>query len=200
MLGNSMMKRCIGMGALGLALLSAVAVAVDSTSESGVYTGQDLVVHAQARTPDQTTAFYLGRGFPAAMLKEFNQSCFVTVSMRHTRPDVVWLEPARWRLRDANGRIIERRDRHYWNRVWKTINAPHASRATFGWTQLPESRDLQPDEPVGGNITIVPPTGPFSLEFRLATGKNKTGPEIVGRIEGLICQAQESDTVTGNGP
>lgn len=200
MLDNPMMKRCIGMGALGLALLSAVAVAADPASESGVYTGHDLVVHAQARTPDQTTAFYLGRGFPAAMLKEFNQSCFVTVSMRHTRPDVVWLEPARWRLRDANGRIIERRDRHYWNRVWKAINAPHASRATFGWTQLPESRDLQPDEPVGGNITIVPPTGPFSLEFRFATGKNKTGPEIVGRIEGLVCQAQESDMVTGNIP
>ena len=198
MLGNPMMKRWKGMGAAGLVLWGAAAMAADTKSEPATYTGQSLVLHAQARTPDQTTAFYIGRGFPAAMLKEFNKACFVTVSMRHTRPDVVWLEPARWRLRDARGHIIKRHDRHYWNRVWKTINAPHAHRATFGWTQLPESRDLQPDEPVGGNITIVPPTGPFSLEFRFATGQNKTGPEIVGRIEDLVCHTQESDTTTGD--
>ena len=191
-----MMKRWIGgMGAVGLVLWGTVAA--DSQPEPATYTGQGLMLYAQARTPDQTTAFYLGRGFPPAMLKEFNQACFVTISVRHTRTDVVWLEPARWRLRDARGRLIERRDRHYWNQAWNAINAPHASRATFGWTLLPESRDLQPDEPVGGNITIVSPTGPFSLELRFATGQNKTGREIVARMPGLVCQAPEPDAVLG---
>lgn len=187
------------MGAAGLMLWVAVAAA-DTKPSPTTYAGQGLMLQAQARTPDQTTAFYLGRGFPDTMLKELSRACFVTVIIHHTRPDVVWLEPARWRLRDAHGRTLERHTRQYWNQVWETINAPHASRATFGWTQLPESRDLQPDEPVGGNIGITPPTGPFSLEFRFATGKNKTGPEIVGRIEGLTCHATESDTITGDTP
>jgi hypothetical protein len=157
------------------------------------YRGQGLVLHAQTRTPDQMEAFYSGRGFPAAMLQPITHVCFLTVSMRHTRKDVVWLEPSRWRMLDAQGNSVQRLDRDFWNRVWETMQAPPASRATFGWTQLPESRDLQPEEPVGGNITLVAPTGPFSLEARFATGRDKKGPEIVGRIEGLVCHGQSAD-------
>ena len=161
--------------------------AADKPPARSSFSGQGLAVHAQTRTPDQMTAFYAGRGFPASMLTPISHVCFLTVSLRHTRRDVVWLEPSRWRIVDAEGNPVPRLDRDFWNRVWETLQAPPASRATFGWSQLPESRDLQPAEPVGGNITIAQPTGAFTLEMHFATGKDKKGPEIVGSIPGLVC-------------
>jgi hypothetical protein len=161
---------------------------------------QGLELTAQTRTPDQMAAFYIGRGFPAAMLVPIAHACFLSVGMRHTRDDVLWLEPSRWRLLDAKGNSVQRLDRDYWNKVWETLQAPPASRATFGWTQLPESRDLQPGEPLGGNITLVPPAGAFSLEMRFATGRDKKGPEVVARIEGLTCEAQSEDQAPEAGP
>ncbi len=182
-----------------LMCLATVVRAADQPAARNVYSGQGLVLHAQTRTPDQMVAFYTGRGFPAAMLEPISHVCFVTVSMRHTRQDVVWLEPSRWRLLDAEGNTLNRLGRDFWNRVWETMQAPAANRATFGWTQLPESRDLQPGEPVGGNITLVSPTGAFTLEAHFATGRDKKGPEIVGRIEGLVCHAQSTDRAKEGG-
>lgn len=163
------------------------------------YTGQGLVVHTQTRTPDQMAAFYTGRGFPAGMLAPIARACFVTLGMRHGRQDVVWLEPSRWQMRDAAGNAVQRLDRDYWDRVWASMQAPPASRATFGWTQLPERRDLRPGEPVGGNITVLPPKGPFSIELRFATGQGKKGPEIRARIEGLQCEAPPAVDGAGEG-
>lgn len=170
----------------------AVSAADEPPARAG-YTGQGLVLHAQTRTPDQMEAFYTGRGFPAAMLQPITHVCFLTVSMRHTRKGVVWLEPSRWRMLDTRGNSVQRLDRDFWDRVWERMQAPPASRATFRWTQLPESRDLQPGEPVGGNITLVAPSGPFILEVRFATGRDKKGPEIVGRIEGLACHGRSAE-------
>lgn len=175
--------------------LATAAQAADPLPERGAYTGQGLVLQAQTRTPDQMAAFYTGRGFPAAMLVPITQVCFLTVGMRHTREGVLWLEPSRWRLRDAKGNSVRRLDRDYWNKIWDTLDAPPASRATFGWTQLPESRDLRPGEPAGGNITLVPPAGVFSVELRFATGQDKKGPEIVAHIEGLTCERPSADQV-----
>lgn len=164
------------------------------------FSGQGLTVHAMTRTPDQMTAFYAGRGFPANMLVPISHVCFLTVSMRHTRHDAVWLEPSRWRMVDAEGHTVQRLNREFWNRVWETMQAPAASRATFGWSQLPESRDLQPEEPVGGNITIVQPRGPFTLEMPFATGKDKKGPEIVARIKDLVCHVDPPNETKGAAP
>jgi hypothetical protein len=120
--------------------------------------------------------------------------------MRHQRRDVVWLEPSRWRFVDAGGRGIRHLDRAYWARRWETLAVPAASRATFGWTQLPESRDLLPGEPVGGNVVIEPPAGPFRLELRFATGADKRGPELRAVVEGLSCAGRgpASDADTGD--
>ena len=66
-----------------------------------------------------------------------------------------------------------------------------ANRATFGWTQLPEVRDLRPSEPVGGNVALLPPPGRFRLEARFATGVHKQGKEIVVILDDLSCPGRE---------
>lgn len=148
---------------------------------------EGLAFSASTRTPEQTTAFYAARGFPEAMVREIAATCFVTVGLQNRRDEVVWLELDQWRFTDAAGQPVARITRPEWNRKWESRQVPLSARATFGWTQLPEARDLQPGEPVGGNVAVVAPKGSFSLNarFRTASGKHI---EIV--VPGLSCPRQ----------
>ena len=160
-----------------------------ATAEAGKDSGIEL--HASARSPDQIAAFYEARGFPRAAITALTQTCFVTVSFHNRSDDVVWLEPSRWRFVDEHGREVKRRNRAYWNALWGKLGVPMANRATFGWTQLPEVRDLRPSEPVGGNVALLPPPGRFRLEARFATGANKQGKEIMVILDNLFCPGRE---------
>jgi len=148
-------------------------------------------VRAMPRSPGQFTGFYLARHLPPNAVDELAKYCLVTVSVRNHSKDVVWLEPARWSFTTVDGEPVERRDRDYWNARWQELDVPPGARATFGWTQLPESRDLQPEEPVGGNVVIVPPAKPFTIEIRFATGVDRSGPERVMRSSPLHCLGDE---------
>jgi hypothetical protein len=167
----------------GLAPVASPAQAQDS----GSYEGQGIVMRVSSRTPEQSSAFYEARGFPRAAIEELAKACFVTIGLQNRRTDIVWIEPARWRFYDAAGNAIERRSRAWWEARFEQLGVSPANRATFGWTQLPESRDLRPGEPVGGNITLAPARGPFALEARFATGAGRQGPEFVVRFDKLTC-------------
>jgi hypothetical protein len=143
--------------------------------------------HISTRAPEQLAAFYAGRGFPESMIKEIEQTCFMTVGIRNERNDVVWLQLDKWRFLDEQGKEIHRITRQDWNARWDKIYAPLGSRSTFGWTQLPESRDLQPGEPVGGNIAVIPPKGKFTLEATLPIGYDNSVPPLHVRVENLQC-------------
>lgn len=146
-----------------------------------------LTVSLTPRTPDQLYAFYLARGFPEDSLREITRRCFLTIGLRNERNDIVWLEPGQWQFIDSHGRKHTRIARNQWNALWDRLGLAPAQRATFGWTQLPERRDLHPGEPVGGNISLNPPDSPFTLEARFATGADKRGPELRLRFEKLSC-------------
>lgn len=146
-----------------------------------------IVVHVSPRTPEQIAAFYEARGFARTTVEALSATCFLTVSIQNHRHDIVWLEPARWRIHDAAGREHRRLSRQQWDARFRKLNVPAANRATFGWTQLPETRDLRPAEPVGGNITLVPVAGKFTLAMRFATGADRKGPELVARFDNLTC-------------
>lgn len=150
-------------------------------------TREGLDFYLSARTPEQTNAFYSARGLPLSAVQAIAQSCFLTVGLYNRRADTVWLDLATWRLLDANGRDIKRISLTEWRARWKELNIPLAAQATFGWTQLPETRDLQPDEDVGGNVPLVPPAGEFTLIARFATGVAGKGKPIEITVPGLTC-------------
>lgn len=119
-----------------------------------VQTRDGVNVSISARTPEQIEAFFSARGFPAAALKTLREACFFTVGIRNGSDDVVWLELDRFSIKDGSGKSVARITRPQWKKRLQALNVPPASQSTFGWTQLPERRDLQPDEPVGGNFAI----------------------------------------------
>lgn len=142
---------------------------------------------ASARQPEQLAAFYSARGFPRAAIDQITANCFLTVGIHNRSGDVVWLELANWRFETGSGQPVARVTREQWDASWERLNVPLASRATFGWTQLPERRDLQPGEPVGGNIALVSPGEPFRLIARFRTGKDGGGKPIELRVDHLVC-------------
>jgi len=143
------------------------------------------------RTPEQIGAFYAARGLPPAALQELAKVCFLTVGLHNKRKEILWLEPAQWRFVDAQGKApgneVTRIARPEWAARWKALQVPLAAQSTFGWTQLPESRDLYPDESVGGNLTLVPPPGSFSLVARFRTGADGKGKVIELTLPNLSC-------------
>ncbi len=139
------------------------------------------------RTPRQIAAFYEGRGFIQPAIERTKRACFLTATIVNERNDVVWLELNRWRFMDSRGRSITRITHRDWSEDWERLSVPLANRATFGWTQLPEVRDLQPGEPVGGNVTIDPPADLFRVEARFHTGADKAGREVIIGLSDIRC-------------
>ncbi len=145
-----------------------------------------LSIQLKPRTPQQTAAFYEARGFPTSAVEVLKQSCFVTVRIHNRSNTVVWLELDNWRfVTDTGG--IRRLERAYWSSRWRSLALPQRNRSTFQWTLLPESRDLQPDEPVGGNITLPTSDQPFAVEARFAVGPHKQGQTQRLRIDDVRC-------------
>lgn len=142
-------------------------------------------------TPEQMAAFYEARGFPPAALDVIRHACFITVRIENRGPEVIWLEPGRWRIETARG-PVERLGRDYWRQQWERLNVPPGARATFGWTLLPEQRDLRPSEPVGGNITLRWTDEPLTLTAWFDTRRDRRGNPIRVQFRNLRCPRDEA--------
>ena len=150
----------------------------------------DMLMVLMPHTPEQIAAFYEARGFPEAALELISNACFVTVHIENKSQRVIWLETATWQL-SSNNQAVQRLDKDHWDTLWDEINLPLAKRATFGWTQLPVQRNLQPDEPVGGNIVLRGDIRKFNLEARFLTGKHKRGGMLEIRFQDIDCPGGE---------
>jgi len=160
-----------------LCLQAAPSMAASAPRPGPFFENADMRIGLAPHTPDQMAAFYEARGFPPEALERIRQTCFVTVFIKNRSNRVLWLELDQWTF-TSNGKPLPRLDDSYWKAQWDEINLRQASRSTFGWTQLPQVRDLQPGEPVGGNVVFPGGTEIFNIEARLRTGADKQG-EVV---------------------
>ncbi|HFD79537.1 MAG TPA: hypothetical protein ENK05_03945 [Gammaproteobacteria bacterium] len=141
------------------------------------------------RSPEQMSAFYEARGFPPAMVARLARECFITVRIRNTGREVVWLDLAQWRF-SADDRPLRRYRRDYWKKKWEEMNIPLASQSTFRWTLLPETLDYQPGEVEGGNVILERTSAPISLEANFDTGPDRKGTPIRLHFDQLRCAGE----------
>jgi len=138
------------------------------------------------RTPDQITAFYLARGFNQAAIDEILSICYLTPIIHNKAFEVLWLDLDEWRF-SHSGTEIPRIKRDYWPARWEAARLPQAQRSTFGWTLMPEVRDLRLDESVGGSVVIPMQDQPYTLTMRFPTGADRNGPAKTVVFEDLRC-------------
>lgn len=171
-------------------ILPVTTLAVDKSYKGPFIENDEFLVVLKPRTPEQMAAFYEARGFPQRAIERIRQTCFVTVHIKNKGDRVLWLEQKNWQYTSNNSKL-QRLDKHYWDSVWEEIGLPQANRSTFGWTQLPDVRDLQPDEPVGGNVVLPGTTESFTIDAHFLTGKNKRKGMRVIRFENVQCPRDE---------
>ena len=162
---------------LSCSLPLAFAAAAGRAFQGPYLENDDLLVVLVPRSPEQMAAFYEARGFPRAAIERIRQTCFVTVHIENKGRNVIWLDLDQWHF-SSNGKVLPRLDDTYWRAQWDAIDLPLASRSTFGWTQLPPVRDLQPDEPVGGNLVFPGTTDTLTVEASFHTGADRRGERI----------------------
>lgn len=176
----------------GLLLLSAAALAREPDPPQPQLENEHLFMFLRLHTPEQMAAFYEARGFPQEAIQRLGETCFVMAHVENRGQQVLWLESKNWRFVTATGEL-QRLDRSHWDAVWDEIDLPQASRSTFGWTQLPEERDLQPGEPVGGNLILPATEQSFTLEADFHTGNHKRAGMVSVRFENLHCAKDRPD-------
>ena len=150
------------------------------------YEDDSVFVRIVQRSPEQLTAFYLGRHFNRAAIEQILDTCFVTPIIHNKTFDVLWLELDNWQFRRGD-EYIARIKRDYWPQRWDQADLPQAQRSTFGWTLMPDVRDLRLDESVGGSVVIPWQEQPFTLIMNFRTGADQKGPLKTIVFEDLEC-------------
>ena len=150
------------------------------------YEDDSLFIRIVQRSPEQLTAFYLGRQFNQAAIDHILDTCFVTPIIHNKTFDVLWLELDTWQFSRGDEQI-PRIKRDYWPEKWDRSGLPQAQRSTFGWTLMPEKRDLRRDEGVGGSVVIPWQQQPFTLRMNFHTGADKQGPLKTIVFEDIQC-------------
>lgn len=138
------------------------------------------------RTPDQLSAFYQGREFSQGAIGKILETCYLTPLIKNKKLEVLWLELDNWRF-TVNGKAIPRLKRDYWRNKWRQIGLSQAHQSTFGWTLMPESRDLRIDEGVGGSVAIPMQSQPFTLTAIFKTGHDKKGKTKTITFKDISC-------------
>lgn len=168
-----------------------VAAEAESAKPALDYADDTMSVRLVLRTPDQLTAFYLGRNFNRAAIDNILDTCFITPIIHNKTLDVLWLALDEWQFSRGDTRI-ERIKRDYWPERWREAGLPQPQQSTFGWTLMPEVRDLRLDEGVGGSVVIPMQTQPFRLTMTFHTGADRLGPVKTVVFEDLICATNPS--------
>ena len=173
---------------LGL-LLSSSALAADKKKDKNRYEDDDIGFRVVPRSPDNIIAFYQGRGFPQAAIDEIKKTCYVTFLMRNLGDTIIWLDLENWRY-SSEDPGFRRLKRSYWKEKWLEIKMPMAFQSTFGWSLLPDVRDLHPDEGVGGSATFTFTDKPIVVEARFKLGRNMDEGEKIIRFDQVRCVEQ----------
>ena len=161
-------------------------VFAEKKKDKNRYEDDDIAFRVVPRPPDNIIAFYQGRGFPARAIEEIKKTCYVTFLMRNRSDTIIWLDLDNWRF-SSEDPGFKRLKRPFWKEKWKALDLPLSHQATFGWSLLPEVRDLQVDEGVGGSVTFTFTDKPIVVEARLKLGKNKDKGEKILRFDDVRC-------------
>lgn len=160
---------------------------IAAEKKQNVYEDEDIYLRFVYRSAEQVAAFYEGREFPKSAIERAVQSCFVTVILKNKSDDIIWVDINNW-VFEKNGKKLERYKQSYWDKQWEELKLKQAHRSTFSWTLFPETRDLQVDENVSGNIPLPMQTESFSLTLNFSTGENKKGKMKTIKVNDMYCK------------
>ncbi len=162
------------------------------------WTGQGLELQQIQRIPDQTRAFFLGRGFDSADSDRIAAQCVFQTVFRNQGDQAVDVDLANWRVR-TRGETRPFRTRAAWQASWEARASPQGARIAFEWALFPETQTFAPgDWNMGMLLYPAAPGDRADLHFTWQAGAERQE----GVIEGLICarnaDAAKASRATGD--
>lgn len=119
------------------------------------------------RLPDQTRAFFMGRGFSPEQVEPLAANCVFQAIIRNsaTAPTPVALNLAEWHVIPASGNTQPLRLEAQWQAEWEKRSVAQPARIAFRWALFPTLQRFEPGDWNMGMITFgLPPGSHFDLE------------------------------------
>ena len=144
------------------------------------------------RLPDQTRAFFLGRGFSREDAGHIGAACVFQTIFYNQGEQPVTLDLTEWRA-VAGGAEQPLKSTAAWQQDWEARNSPQAARIAFQWALFPTTQEFAPGDWNMGMVTYpLPPGATLALHFVWHAGSERHAAVLPG----LRCAAQ----ATGDTP
>lgn len=144
---------------------------------------QGLSIQLVQRLPDQTRAFFQGRGFSADHADLIARSCVFQTIFRNDGQQPVDYGLSNWRV-VSGGESLPLRTREVWQPMWQSRQVAQSKQIAFRWSLLPTVQHFEPGDYNWGMTSYgLPPGSTFDLSLQL----DIDGEQVSGRIPSVVC-------------
>jgi len=135
------------------------------------------------RLPDQTRAFFLGRGFPAHAADIVGRACVFQTIFRNDGREPVTYDLGEWVVHHRDDRLpLLVRDA--WDSRWQAMGIDQSARIAFRWSLLPTRQHFEPGDYNWGMTSFgLEPGKTFDLALTIDLG----GHPVAARIQSIEC-------------
>jgi hypothetical protein len=135
--------------------------------------------------PDQTRAFFQGRGFPAPSADELARACVFQVIASNPGgvAAAASIDLRRWRI-DAGHGPTPLPVESTWQPRWATSGVPRSARVAFRWALLPTEQTFHPGDQAWGMLPLGPAPG---TTVDLTVVWDEDGTERTARLPAVQC-------------
>lgn len=192
--------------ARGIAAVVAVVGAAATAAADGVrktdpetglvswhWQGEALSLELVQRLPDQTRAFFLGRGFEGDNGDAIAAACVFQTILRNEAPEgdgpTLTVDLNEWRV-VRNEKAAPPRLEKQWQSRWEETGASQAARVAFRWSLFPTRQQFEPGDYNWGMIPFGPEPGE---RFDLRIVWREDGETRRGVMQDLRCAPDVAD-------
>jgi len=194
-LKQSILRRCLTLGLLyASALLGQVSAEVITGEEkqTGLRTWEwregGISVQLIQRLPDQTRAFFQGRGFSTGDADTIGRACVFQTIFRNDGRQPLTYDLDDWQI-TYRGKRLPLQTRERWKQKWLDRDVSQAARIAFRWSLLPTHQSFEPGDYNWGMTSFgLPPGATFDLSLELKVN----GKSVNGQIPAIVCAADHS--------
>ncbi len=139
------------------------------------------------RLPDQSRAYFSGRGFNKEDVALIAQHCIFQTVFKNTsstsNQQVIKYDLNDWEIQ-FNGKQVKLKTREDWQDIWKTRNSGQAQVIAFNWSLLPTIQEYKPSDFNWGMTTYPLPHG---AEFNLKIKWKENGVTQHAVVKDMQC-------------
>jgi len=154
----------------------------DPETGLAAWTWRDQGVSLQLRQllPDQTRAFFLGRGFQAGEADRVGRACVFQTIFRNDGLKPVEYDLTEWSVYHKV-KHLPLQTREVWEQYWLEQNIGKGPRIAFRWALLPTRQRFEPGDYNWGMASFgLAPGERFDLSLSMSIGDDPVGAEIPG--------------------